>query len=302
MGIANSNLRDNGCCWCMIIENGGTISTNCSSFHPLCHGICGSFKMRFHQGFKKLVLVLHPYTKVWKIGSRPIAYTKVSILKILGHLITNHQHLFHDWYTCHDTFSHLSTCAMIYSCDVQKYFFVPKKKRKVHNFNSTNMTCKHAQSIFVGEKYVKINYLKQFLRGWRDEHNIIIVQLFAHQKKENAQFCSIHSPCKILVAKFSATFLKNKICATKFHEHEMQKIHSQFWKECSWEKIKKGSSSISLEHYVFTIQRWAVCKRFCHVLVTFRNCFLCSPKASWEIHCASYRVIGLLLIFEAYHN
>jgi hypothetical protein len=79
--VANLSLRDNGCCWCMIIENGGPISTNCSSFRPLCHGVCGSLKIRFHKCFKKLVLVLHPYTKVWKIGFRPIVYTKVSILK-----------------------------------------------------------------------------------------------------------------------------------------------------------------------------------------------------------------------------
>jgi hypothetical protein len=79
--VANLSLRDNGCCWCMILENGGPIYTNCSSFYPLCHGVCGILKIRLHQCFKKLVLVLHPYTKVWKIGSRPIAYTKVSVLK-----------------------------------------------------------------------------------------------------------------------------------------------------------------------------------------------------------------------------
>jgi hypothetical protein len=79
--VANLSLTDNGCCWCMILENWGPIYTNCSSFCPLCHWACGSLKIRFHQCFKKLVLVLHPYTKVWKIGSRPIAYTKVSIFK-----------------------------------------------------------------------------------------------------------------------------------------------------------------------------------------------------------------------------
>jgi hypothetical protein len=79
--VANLSLRDNGCCWCMILEDGGPVYTNCSSFRPLCHGVCGSLTIRFHKCFKKLVLVLHPYIKVWKIGSRPIAYTKVSILK-----------------------------------------------------------------------------------------------------------------------------------------------------------------------------------------------------------------------------
>jgi hypothetical protein len=79
--VANLSLTDNGCCWCMILENGGPIYKNCSSFCPLCHGASGSLKIRFHRCFNKLVLVLHPYTKVWKIGSRPIAYTKVSIFK-----------------------------------------------------------------------------------------------------------------------------------------------------------------------------------------------------------------------------
>jgi hypothetical protein len=32
--------------------------------------------------------------------------------------------------------------------------------------------------------------------GWRDKHNVIIVQLFAQQEKENAQFSSIHTLCK----------------------------------------------------------------------------------------------------------
>ncbi len=64
--------------------------------------------------------------------------------------------------------------------------------------------------------------------GWRNAHNVIMVQLFAHQKKENAQFGSIHTPCKILVAKFSATFLKNKNFTTKFNEHDMQKFTPNF--------------------------------------------------------------------------
>jgi hypothetical protein len=56
------------------------------------------------------------------------------------------------------------------------------------------------------------------------------VQLFAHQKKENAQFNSIHTPCKILVAKLSATFLNKKNCTTKFNEHNMQKLTPNFEK------------------------------------------------------------------------
>jgi hypothetical protein len=111
--VANSNLRENGCCWCMMLDNGGPIYTNCSSFHPLCHGVCGSLKIRFHPCFKKLVQVRHPCTKVWKFGFRPITYIKSFNFKMLGYIITYHQHLFHNWYTCHDTFSRLSTCAMI---------------------------------------------------------------------------------------------------------------------------------------------------------------------------------------------
>jgi hypothetical protein len=57
-----------------------------------------------------------------------------------------------------------------------------------------------------------------------------MVQLFAHQKKENAQFSSIHTLCKILVAKFTATFLKNKNCTTKFNEDDMQKFTPNFEK------------------------------------------------------------------------
>jgi hypothetical protein len=57
-----------------------------------------------------------------------------------------------------------------------------------------------------------------------------MVQLFAHQKKENTQFCSIHTPCKILVPKFSATSLKNKNCTTKFNEHDMRKFTPNFEK------------------------------------------------------------------------
>ncbi len=56
------------------------------------------------------------------------------------------------------------------------------------------------------------------------------MQLFAHQKKENAQFNSIHTPCKILVAKFSATFLNDENCTTKFNEHNMQKLTPNFEK------------------------------------------------------------------------
>ncbi len=57
-----------------------------------------------------------------------------------------------------------------------------------------------------------------------------MVQLFAHQKKENTQFNSIHTSCKILVAKFSATFPNNKNCTTKFNEHDMQKFNPIFEK------------------------------------------------------------------------
>jgi uncharacterized ion transporter superfamily protein YfcC len=57
-----------------------------------------------------------------------------------------------------------------------------------------------------------------------------MVQLFAHQKKENAQFNSIHTPCKILVAKFSVTFPNNKNCTIKFNEHDMQKFNPIFEK------------------------------------------------------------------------
>jgi hypothetical protein len=39
--VANLSLRDKGCCWCMILENGRPIYTNCFSFCPLCHGVCG---------------------------------------------------------------------------------------------------------------------------------------------------------------------------------------------------------------------------------------------------------------------
>jgi hypothetical protein len=64
--VANLSLRDNGCCWCMIIENGGPIYTNGSSFRPLCHGVCGSLKIRFHPCLKKLVVDL--YTNTPKFG------------------------------------------------------------------------------------------------------------------------------------------------------------------------------------------------------------------------------------------
>jgi hypothetical protein len=54
---------------------------------------------------------------------------------------------------------------------------------------------------------------------------------FAHQKKENTQLNSNHTPCKILVAKFSATFPNNKNCTTKFNEHDMQKFTPNFKKD-----------------------------------------------------------------------
>jgi hypothetical protein len=82
---------------------------------------------------------------------------------------------------------------------------------------------------FSGREICNKKLFKTISWGWRDEHNVIMVQLFAHQKKENAQFCSIHTPCKILVPKFSATFIKNKNCTTKFNEHEM-------WKSPNFEK------------------------------------------------------------------
>ncbi len=44
--VATLSLRDNGCFWCMILENRGPIYTNCSSFPPLCHGVCGSIKKK----------------------------------------------------------------------------------------------------------------------------------------------------------------------------------------------------------------------------------------------------------------
>jgi hypothetical protein len=42
--VANLNSRDNGWCWCMILDNGGPIYTNCSSFRPLCHVFVGALK------------------------------------------------------------------------------------------------------------------------------------------------------------------------------------------------------------------------------------------------------------------
>jgi hypothetical protein len=149
------------------------------------------------------------------------------------------------------------------------------------------MTCKHAQSIVVGKKYVKKNYLKQFVRGEGDEHNVIMVQLFAHHKKENPQFSSIHTSCKILVAKFTATFLKNKNCTTKFNEHDLQKFTPDFENNVHNKRcLRKVLQALVLNIVFPQIQQWVVCKRFCHVLFTFRNCFLCSPKASWELHCS----------------
>jgi uncharacterized ion transporter superfamily protein YfcC len=50
------------------------------------------------------------------------------------------------------------------------------------------------------------------------------------KRKENTQFNTIRTPCKILVAKFSATFLKNKNCTTKFNEHDLQKFTPNFEK------------------------------------------------------------------------
>jgi hypothetical protein len=67
---------------------------------------------------------------------------------------------------------------------------------------------------FGGGETCKTKLFETISWGWRDAHNVIIVQLFAHQKKENAQFGSIHTQCKILVAKFSASFLKNKNCTS----------------------------------------------------------------------------------------
>jgi hypothetical protein len=45
------------------------------------------------------------------------------------------------------------------------------------------MACKHAQSILLGKKHVKRNNLKQFLGDERDEHNVIMVQLFCTPKE-----------------------------------------------------------------------------------------------------------------------
>jgi hypothetical protein len=44
MGIANLSLRDNGCCWCMILENKGPIYTNCSSSVHYVMGFVGALK------------------------------------------------------------------------------------------------------------------------------------------------------------------------------------------------------------------------------------------------------------------
>ncbi len=98
----------------------------------------------------------------------------------------------------------------------------------MHNFHSINMTCKHAQSILVGEKYVQKNYLKQFLGG--EGINIMLSQCnFLHSKRKKMHNLVQFTLCaKILVAKFSATFLKNKNCTTKFIEHDMRKFTPNF--------------------------------------------------------------------------
>ncbi len=48
---------------------------------------------------------------------------------------------------------------------------------------------------------------------------------------------------QILVAKFSATFLKNKNCTTKFNEHDMRKFTPNFEntghnKRCLWKVLQ----------------------------------------------------------------